>query len=819
MPLTHCAVVLVLSPMWLTAAHAQASQAYVNADGSVSADLAAAAATWAADPEFKGNYGQGAMNAQFAYARGFTGKGIELGAVDSGVKSSHPEFSNRQVNGITLNLISNEGTYLNDGANIPDPLSNPWTAGMSFGITGEYTPPQNDNHGSHVSGTIAAARNGTTAGSGTTVLGMMGVAFNSNYSLSNTNGNDSAIYGPNVDYNFFKAAYRKLAERGVRAINSSWGSPGLTSTTDTIPLAVRVYSRYFLLAGKKTWLQGVAEVTRDNPVLQVFAAGNTRFANVNIRSSLPFFEPDLESKWIAVPATTSTNAMASFSNKCGLAKYWCISAPGNGINSLSVSTATGYKSSNGTSMAAPHVTGALGLLMERYPSLSNEAIRTILLTTAKYLGTGDPEVPEVKFGWGIPDLNKAMSGPGQLLGTFEANLAAGLSDEWSNPISQTAMQQRKLDEAAEIAAWPGNKASLLAAKNQETSAPPPADWVSNMANLLGLMTKMVQAAEAQTGQEIVLNSDALRASPYGERMYQQLVLSYGASPDSWTMARLNALTGGLTGSNLASRIIKMENDVLETAVAAWEKRIKVLQAKTAADYASNLIKSGAGVLILSGANTYTGSTEVREGTLKTGLATALLNSPVKVAVGATLDITGSGSATVAGITNAGIITLSDGVTGQVLNVNGPWDGQQGIVKLDTTVISPPARSGGVVSQAATVVSDKLVITGAVSGTTLLSLAGNINPTQLVGVPLIQSTQPIPSGSFVLSTPITSGGQSFVLSIVNDTVTLAVAPPVKPPVPAAVQAVPTLQAWGLGVISALLAGLAAFFTRRNSTKAA
>jgi subtilase-type serine protease len=623
------------------------------------------------------------MNAQFAYARGFTGKGSKLGAVDSGLNSSNPEFSTRQVDGITLNLVSNEGTYLDDGANIPNPLTQPWSAGSSFSVTGEYITSENDDHGSHVSGTIAAARNGTTKNPNGSFRGMMGVAFNSSYYLSNSNGKDTAIYGPNVDYNFFKAAYEILAKQNVRAINSSWGSPGLTSATKTIPQIATIYSRYFLLAGKKTWLQGVAEVTRNNPVLQVFAAGNSRNANVNIRSALPFFEPDLESRWITVPATDKNDALASFSNQCGLAKYWCISAPGNFIKSIVASAPNVYPELSGTSMAAPHVTGALGLLMERYPSLSNEAIRTILLSTAKHLGTGDPEVPDIKFGWGISDLNKAMSGPGQLLGTFEATLAAGISDEWSNPITQAAMQQRKLDEADEIAAWPANKASLLSGRKQESSASPPADWVANIANLLDLMTKMVQAQQTADSKAITSNRNALRASPYGERMYQQLILNYTDSTNSWTMARLNALTGGLTGSELVNHFIKMENDVIETAATAWEKRIETLKAKTDADYASNLIKSGAGILSLSGANTYTGSTEVREGTLKTGVVTALANSPVKVAAGATLDITSSGNAAVAGIVNAGTITLSDGVTGQVLNVNGPWDGQQGIVKLDT----------------------------------------------------------------------------------------------------------------------------------------
>ncbi|MBF3234490.1 autotransporter domain-containing protein, partial [Pseudomonas aeruginosa] len=55
--------------------------------------------------------------------------------------------------------------------------------------------------------------------------------------------------------------------------------------------------------------------------------------------------------------------------------------------------------------------------------------------------------------WGVPDLGRAMHGPGQLLGRFEANLPAGLRDEWSNPISDSALLQRQAEDAAEHAAW------------------------------------------------------------------------------------------------------------------------------------------------------------------------------------------------------------------------------------------------------------------------------------------------------------------------------------------------------------------------------
>ncbi|PLY58407.1 serine endopeptidase [Herbaspirillum sp. BH-1] len=233
---------------------------------------------------------------------------------------------------------------------------------------------------------------------------MMGVAFGSDYHITNSNGTDDSVYGVNMDYNYFRAAYGKLAQAGVRVINSSWGSPDPRDDFGTLAGVAAAYER-LQGGGKKSWLDAAVDVAKESNVLHVFAAGNAGRDNVNIRSALPYFRPEMEQNWITAAALTSDLELPSFSNRCGLAKYWCVAAPGAEINSLDSSSDKGYENESGTSMAAPHVTGALGLLMERYPSLDNQAIRTILLTTAKHLGTGASDLPNTTFGWGIPDLN------------------------------------------------------------------------------------------------------------------------------------------------------------------------------------------------------------------------------------------------------------------------------------------------------------------------------------------------------------------------------------------------------------------------------
>lgn len=162
-------------------------------------------------------------------------------------------------------------------------------------------------------------------------------------------------------------------------------------------------------------------------------------------------------------------------NYAGDAKWWTIAAPATNIYSTYVHIMNEdgygavnndnygspiYKSSGGTSMAAPHVSGALGVILSRYPYMSADQARDVMLTTARQTTLrkgleGQPlerwesaqGVPSKVWGWGILDLGKAMFGPGQLLGEFKVNLDQ--NDQWSNNISDKAIKARQLEDQAE----------------------------------------------------------------------------------------------------------------------------------------------------------------------------------------------------------------------------------------------------------------------------------------------------------------------------------------------------------------------------------
>ncbi|MBB6152924.1 subtilase-type serine protease [Pseudomonas sp. JAI115] len=365
--------------------------------------------------EFQRDWGLARMQADQAYAAGITGKGVKIGALDSGFDAAHPEFASERYHPVMAS-----GSYVD---------------GSLFNVNGTLNP-NNDSHGTHVVGTMGASRDGT---------GMHGVAYNAQIYVGNTNNNDSFLFGPKPDPRYFKAAYDALAAAGVRAINNSWGSQPPDVSYRTLADLHAAYAQHW---NQGTWLDAAADVSRRG-VINVFSAGNSGYPNASVRSALPYFQPDLEGHWLAVSGLDQSNQQKY--NQCGIAKYWCITTPGAKIDSTI--PGGGYAIKSGTSMAAPHATGALALVMERYPYMNNQQALEVLLTTATQLDGSVTDAPTERVGWGVANLNRAMHGPGQLLGAFDANLAAGQSDVWSNDISDKALIQRQREDLAEHGAW------------------------------------------------------------------------------------------------------------------------------------------------------------------------------------------------------------------------------------------------------------------------------------------------------------------------------------------------------------------------------
>ncbi|SEF22395.1 autotransporter outer membrane beta-barrel domain-containing protein [Variovorax sp. NFACC27] len=458
--------------------------------------------------EFLRDWGLRAMGAEYAYAAGVSGMGIKVGEVDSGYDASHPEFAASRYQGVLV------GT-----------------------IPGAYNGAYNDRHGTHVAGTIAANRDG-----GGAVENMHGVAFNANLFVANTAKTDSANFGRpvpgqsatiTVDDQHIADAYRQANAQGVRIISTSWGSPPTGEQYNTL---AQLHTANGYYVANNTWIQGAFDAAKTG-TLMVFSAGNGGWLNPSPRAAAPYFDPKLESNWLAVSALRTTgqtfNDDGSVNvpgtqnyNKCGVAKWSCVTAPGVAINGTVLGGA--YASLNGTSMAAPHASGALALIMERFGYMTNEQVLTVLKTTATQnatiadaAGTGtvaNPEagqqvkVPDVVNGWGTPSLRRAMNGPGQFIGPFAVN-TQGQNDTWSNDISDIAIRARRAEDAAEAAAWEATRQS----RGWTTGLPPGASDADRSEYATGTAREAARATRVYAGSLEKLGAGTLTLS--GQNSY------------------------------------------------------------------------------------------------------------------------------------------------------------------------------------------------------------------------------------------------------------------------------------------------------------
>lgn len=160
-----------------------------------------------------------------------------------------------------------------------------------------------------------------------------------------------------------------------------------------------------------------------------------------------------------------------------------------------------------------------------------------------------------------------------------------------------------------------------------------------------------------------------------------------------------------------------------------------------------LTKQGSGVLTLTSAgNTYTGATDVAQGTLKAGAAYTFSSASAHtVASGSVLDLAGY-SQTVASLNNSGAVNLGGSTPGAVLKVTGPYVGNNGKLGVSTVLGADGSAT------------DKLLLsgTGAIaSGSTsvLITNAGGLGAQtgakgiEVIGTENGASLQP---GSFTLA---------------------------------------------------------------------
>lgn len=301
-------------------------------------------------------WGVARIGAPAAWAAGYTGAGITVGVVDTGLDASHPAIRGHYRG------TNADGSVIHD-YNWFDPTA------------GRTTPYDDGEHGTHCAGTVAGGTDGR----------VIGVAPGAKLIAA------KAILGSG--YNTTEATLKALQwmlaptdssganpdpRRGADIVSNSWGNADRTDTTF-----------------QETW-----NAMQAAGVIMVTAAGNDGMRGVST--------PGSYLNGISVAASSSEDRIAGFSSR-GPSPFDpskivpMVTAPGVRVTS---SVPGGrYAAFDGTSMATPHVAGAIALMLQAKPDASYDQIVQALEKTAVDIGDRGPDLAA---GYGRIDVARAI---------------------------------------------------------------------------------------------------------------------------------------------------------------------------------------------------------------------------------------------------------------------------------------------------------------------------------------------------------------------------------------------------------------------------
>jgi len=262
---------------------------------------------------------------------------VVVAVIDTGIDYNHEDLS--------ANMFQNSDDCNSNGL---DDEGNGFVDDC-YGIdkVNDDSDPMDDNdHGTHVSGTIGAAGNNS--------IGVVGV--NWTVRLMACKFLDASGSGSTADAISCLEYVKLMKDRGVNivATNNSWGGSGFDQALfDAIDAHLQRGILFIAAAGN-----GGADQIGDNN-------DNTALYPCN------FYLPNV----ICVASTTRTDALSSFSNFGRRTVH--LGAPGSEI--LSTTPGNTYSTLSGTSMATPHVTGVAALLKAQDSNRDWKAIKNLIL--------------------------------------------------------------------------------------------------------------------------------------------------------------------------------------------------------------------------------------------------------------------------------------------------------------------------------------------------------------------------------------------------------------------------------------------------------
>lgn len=321
-------------------------------------DAAAAVARAVGQKPFKqvrdlgGNdWGLDLVKAPEAWAKGFTGKGITVAVLDTGVDVEHPDLS--------TNIWNNEDEIPNNGRDDDRNGFVDDVHGWSFADRDSNDVSDIYRHGTHVSGTIAAVKNR---------FGVTGVAHAAKVMPVRVIGSSEDNSLRKFDANL-SAGIRYAVNNGARVISMSLGNyPGDPS----------MFQTKFAL-----------KYARRSGVVVVMASGNERESYGATQPIYPALF-GLKDLGIGVGAIDSQRRVANFSTPAGRKPLPFLVAPGVTVRSTVPGGSYEKQYWSGTSMATPHVAGVVALMLSANPRLTPARVERILTATATSKGITIP---------------------------------------------------------------------------------------------------------------------------------------------------------------------------------------------------------------------------------------------------------------------------------------------------------------------------------------------------------------------------------------------------------------------------------------------
>lgn len=264
--------------------------------------------------------------------------------IDTGVDYTHPDLGPN----IWVNAAETPGNGIDDDGNgYVDDIHG---VNTSMGAIHPGDPFDDNEHGTHVAGTIGAV--------GDNGLGVVGVNHSVKIMalkfMDATGGGRLSDAILAIDYMLDQKVNRGV---NIKVANNSWGGGGYSAA-----------------------LQSAIERARNAGIIFVAAAGNAGQDTDMFPSYPSSYEVD---NVVSVAATGQDRKLASFSNRG--AESVDIAAPG--VDIVSTLPGNNYGQLSGTSMATPHVTGALALLFSVEPDLSYQDAITRLFETGRPLSS------------------------------------------------------------------------------------------------------------------------------------------------------------------------------------------------------------------------------------------------------------------------------------------------------------------------------------------------------------------------------------------------------------------------------------------------